>query len=77
MVRNDTLLRDRHLPDKLKLPHYGKGANPMESIYQREFVIDDLVTDCFGKLKSACVLYFVRFLVHLSCIVPPHAKYLQ
>ena len=32
----------------------------MESIYQKEFIIDDLVTDCFGKLKSSCVLYFVQ-----------------
>ena len=32
----------------------------MEPIYQKEFVIDDLVTDCFGKLKSACVLYYVQ-----------------
>ena len=32
----------------------------MEPIYQKEFVIDDLVTDCFGKLKSSCVLYFVQ-----------------
>ena len=32
----------------------------MEPIYQKEFYIDDLVTDCFGQLKSACILYFVQ-----------------
>lgn len=32
----------------------------MESVYEREFVIDDLVTDCFGKLKQSAVLYFVQ-----------------
>ncbi len=32
----------------------------MEAIYQREFLLDDLVCDCFGRLKPSCVLYFVQ-----------------
>ncbi len=32
----------------------------MEPIYQREFVIDDMVSDCFGKLRPSSVLYFVQ-----------------
>lgn len=32
----------------------------MEPIYQRSFQIDDLVTDCFGRLKPSAVLYFVQ-----------------
>ncbi len=32
----------------------------MESIYQKEFVIDTLVTDCFGKLKPSALLYYVQ-----------------
>ncbi len=32
----------------------------MEPIYQRDFVIDDLVSDCFGKLRPSSVLYFVQ-----------------
>lgn len=32
----------------------------MEPIYQKEFLIDDLVTDCFGRLKPSSVLYFVQ-----------------
>lgn len=32
----------------------------MEPIYEKEFVVDDLVTDCFGKLKPSSVLYFVQ-----------------
>ena len=32
----------------------------MEPIFEQEFYIDDLVTDCFGRLKSSCVLYFVQ-----------------
>ncbi len=32
----------------------------MEPIYQREFVVDDLVTDCFGRLRPSSVLYYVQ-----------------
>lgn len=32
----------------------------MESIYQRNFEIDDQVTDCFGRLKPSSALYFVQ-----------------
>ena len=32
----------------------------MESIYEREFYIDDLVSDCFGRLKTSAALYFVQ-----------------
>lgn len=32
----------------------------MESIYEREFYIDDLVSDCFGRLKTSSALFFVQ-----------------
>lgn len=32
----------------------------MEPIYQREFIVDDLVSDCFGRLKPSSILYFVQ-----------------
>ena len=32
----------------------------MESIYQKEFTVDTLVTDCFGRLKPSAVLYYVQ-----------------
>ena len=32
----------------------------MEPIFQKEFEIDSLVTDCFGRLKPSAVLYFVQ-----------------
>lgn len=32
----------------------------MEAIYQKEFEIDSLVTDRFGKLKPSAVLYYVQ-----------------
>ncbi len=32
----------------------------MEPIYQKEWKIDSLVTDCFGVLKPSAVLYFVQ-----------------
>lgn len=32
----------------------------MEAVYRREFLLDDLVCDCFGRLKPSCVLYFVQ-----------------
>ena len=32
----------------------------MEAIYQKEFTVDTLVTDCFGRLKPSAVLYYVQ-----------------
>ena len=32
----------------------------MESVYTRTFTVDDLVTDCFGKLKPSSALYYVQ-----------------
>ncbi|MBO7185152.1 MAG: hypothetical protein J6V34_05070 [Oscillospiraceae bacterium] len=32
----------------------------MESVYQREFTVDTMVTDCFGRLKPSAVLSFVQ-----------------
>ncbi len=32
----------------------------MEPIYEREWTLDTLVTDCFGYLKPSAVLYFVQ-----------------
>ena len=32
----------------------------MEAIYQKEFEIDSLVTDRFGKLKPSAILYYVQ-----------------
>ncbi len=32
----------------------------MEAIYQREWTVDSLVSDCFGYLKPSAVLYYVQ-----------------
>lgn len=32
----------------------------MEPIYRREFVIDDMVSDCFGRLKMSSALSFIQ-----------------
>ena len=32
----------------------------MEPIYRKSFIIDDMVVDCFGKLKLSSVLYYAQ-----------------